>query len=93
MAAIDQLAERARLVGAGLAGDVPSPCISVCRVDPATEWCEGCFRTLDEIAAWSRLHDEAKREVWRLIEQRLGRRQAETCAAAEPDASAHSGPP
>ena len=93
MAAIDQLAERARLVGAGPAGDVPSPCISVCRMDPATEWCEGCFRTLDEIAAWSRLHDEAKREVWRLIEQRLRSRPAESCAASESTGSARSGPP
>jgi predicted Fe-S protein YdhL (DUF1289 family) len=71
MAAIDLLAKRARLVCAGLAGDVPSPCISVCKLDPATEFCEGCFRTLDEIAAWSRLDDESKRAVWQLIAQRL----------------------
>ena len=29
---------------------VPSPCIAVCRMDAATGWCEGCLRTLDEIA-------------------------------------------
>jgi predicted Fe-S protein YdhL (DUF1289 family) len=33
----------------------PSPCISVCRIDPATGWCEGCARTLAEIADWPRL--------------------------------------
>lgn len=93
MAALDQLAERARQVGAGLDGEVPSPCMSVCRVDAVTEWCEGCFRTLDEIAAWSRLHDEAKREVWRLIEQRLRHRPAEPCADPQPQASARPGPP
>ncbi len=49
---------------------VPSPCINVCRIHPATGLCEGCHRTLDEIAAWSRLDDEAKRAVWRLLEQR-----------------------
>jgi hypothetical protein len=43
---------------------VPSPCISVCRVDPATRWCLGCARTLDEIAAWSALDDTGKRAVW-----------------------------
>jgi predicted Fe-S protein YdhL (DUF1289 family) len=92
MSAADQLAQRARQVGAELGGEVPSPCISVCRVDAATEWCEGCFRTLDEIAAWSRLHDEARREVWRLIEQRL--RQRETRIGADPrHAAAPSGPP
>lgn len=29
-----------------------SPCINVCRMDAATGWCEGCLRTLEEIAAW-----------------------------------------
>jgi len=32
---------------------VPSPCILVCVIDPASGWCEGCLRTLDEIAGWS----------------------------------------
>ena len=88
MSAHDQLARQAHRVVAARAGEVPSPCISVCRLDAVTECCEGCFRTLDEIAAWSRLHDEAKREVWRLIEQRL--RQAQT-VADHPQAPA--GPP
>jgi predicted Fe-S protein YdhL (DUF1289 family) len=71
MAAADLLAKRARLVCAGLAADVPSPCISVCKLDSATDFCEGCYRTLDEIAAWGRLDDESKRAVWQLIAQRL----------------------
>ena len=49
---------------------VPSPCISVCRVDPATRWCLGCARTLDEIAAWSALDDTGKRAVWALLPAR-----------------------
>ena len=49
---------------------VPSPCISVCRMNAASGLCEGCLRTLDEIAAWSTLGEEAKREVWLLIDQR-----------------------
>ena len=32
---------------------VPSPCVSVCLMDPSSDFCNGCFRTLDEIAAWS----------------------------------------
>ena len=36
----------------------------------ASGWCEGCFRTLDEIAQWSRLGDADKRSVWALIERR-----------------------
>ncbi len=42
---------------------VPSPCINVCRMDAATGWCEGCRRTLAEIAAWSGLDDGGKRAV------------------------------
>jgi predicted Fe-S protein YdhL (DUF1289 family) len=49
---------------------VPSPCQSICRMDAATGLCEGCLRTLDEIAAWSSMDDEAKRALWRLIETR-----------------------
>jgi predicted Fe-S protein YdhL (DUF1289 family) len=49
---------------------VPSPCISVCRMDPRTGWCEGCARTIEEIAQWSRLSDEARREVWAQIAMR-----------------------
>ena len=65
------LVRRARMVGAGLGEEVPSPCISVCRMDAATQLCEGCFRTLDEIAAWGRMPDEDKREVWALIAKRI----------------------
>ena len=46
---------------------VPSPCVNVCRMHDATGWCEGCKRTLDEIAAWSTLDDAAKRAVWRQL--------------------------
>ena len=49
---------------------VPSPCISVCRMHAMSGLCEGCLRTIDEIAAWSTLDEEAKRRVWRLIEKR-----------------------
>lgn len=51
---------------------VPSPCISLCRMDEAGVLCIGCQRTLDEIAAWSRLDDDGKRAVWAAI----GRRRA-----------------
>ena len=35
--------------------EVPSPCVSVCAVDPDGGYCLGCYRTLDEIAAWINL--------------------------------------
>jgi uncharacterized protein len=49
---------------------VASPCVSVCRMDAATGWCEGCLRTLDEIGAWSVLDEEEKRRVWQQLSQR-----------------------
>lgn len=76
MAAIDLLAKRARQVAAGLCAEAPSPCISVCRMDPASELCEGCFRTLDEIALWGRMPEQGRREVWTLIGRRIAHRQA-----------------
>jgi predicted Fe-S protein YdhL (DUF1289 family) len=42
---------------------VASPCINVCHMDEATGWCNGCLRTLDEIACWSVLADADKRAV------------------------------
>ena len=42
---------------------IASPCNSVCRIDPRTGLCEGCFRTLDEIARWSTIDDAQKRAV------------------------------
>jgi uncharacterized protein len=53
-----------------LDGRVPSPCISVCTIDQVTGVCAGCFRTLDEIAAWSVLDDVRKREVWQALPAR-----------------------
>ncbi|HKX94178.1 MAG TPA: DUF1289 domain-containing protein [Methylibium sp.] len=58
---------------------VASPCINVCRMNERSGLCEGCLRTIDEIALWSRLDDETKREVWALIAQRR-----EAGAAQEP---------
>ncbi len=49
---------------------VPSPCVSVCTMNPANDFCDGCQRTIGEIAAWSSMGDIEKRHVWGLIGQR-----------------------
>lgn len=49
---------------------VPSPCTSVCRMDAATGWCLGCLRTIDEIARWSRMDDDARRDVLGRLDER-----------------------
>ena len=53
------------------AAEVPSPCISICRMNAATDLCEGCFRTRDEIAAWSSAGEAGKRRIWRVIDERM----------------------
>ena len=45
-------------------GAVPSPCINVCVMNAQTGWCEGCLRTIDEIARWSDATEQDKRAVW-----------------------------
>ncbi len=49
---------------------VPSPCIGVCKMDDKANWCVGCYRSLDEIASWSRLADDQKRALWTEVESR-----------------------
>lgn len=41
-------------------------------------WCEGCFRTIDEIVAWGTMGDDDKRRVWALLPAR--REQAKAIA-------------
>ena len=64
------MADRALAVRV-MAGNVPSPCISVCRMDAAGTLCEGCLRTLEEIRHWSASSDFEKKAIWALIEQRV----------------------
>jgi predicted Fe-S protein YdhL (DUF1289 family) len=59
--------------------EVPSPCISVCKMDPrmgseadraAGGLCVGCLRTLDEIIEWATARDARKREIVALVATR-----------------------
>ncbi len=40
-----------------------SPCIGVCRLDPQTQVCVGCGRTIAEIAAWPSLGADERRAI------------------------------
>jgi predicted Fe-S protein YdhL (DUF1289 family) len=53
--------------------EVPSPCIDVCRMDPQGRYCEGCLRTLDEIAGWGTLDRIERLHVWTLLRDRRAR--------------------
>ncbi|MCB1914144.1 MAG: DUF1289 domain-containing protein [Rhodocyclaceae bacterium] len=55
---------------------VDSPCRNLCKMNHDTGYCEGCFRSIDEITVWCSASDEYKRRV--LVEL------AERRAAFEP---------
>jgi len=50
-------------------GSVKSPCVQVCRMS-LQGWCEGCFRTLQEIGDWSDMSAAQQLAVWQQLEQR-----------------------
>ena len=43
--------------------EVESPCVKVCVVHPAERICVGCLRSIDEIARWSRMTPDERREI------------------------------
>lgn len=69
-----QLATQAEvaLVWAEADQPVASPCINVCRMTEDRSHCKGCFRTIDEIRAWSKGDSELRLEIWGQLLQRAG---------------------
>lgn len=56
---------------------VTSPCIMVCTVDGASGLCLGCYRTLPEIAEWSRMDEEKRLAIMAELPSRIERLPAE----------------
>lgn len=52
--------------------EVDSPCVRICVVHPEARICTGCYRTLDEIAQWSRMTPDARRAVMEELPDRAG---------------------
>ena len=48
----------------------PSPCVSVCRMDAAGQYCEGCLRTLNELRIWGSADAATQRAIWLRIQAR-----------------------
>lgn len=42
---------------------IASPCIGVCSIDDTSGFCEGCYRTLEEIQQWWDMDNATKSEV------------------------------
>jgi predicted Fe-S protein YdhL (DUF1289 family) len=47
-----------------------SPCIRHCIIDTDNKFCEGCWRTLDEISAWRTAQDTTKFAILKLLKIR-----------------------
>ncbi|MFW2544997.1 DUF1289 domain-containing protein [Primorskyibacter sp. 2E107] len=63
--------------------EIDSPCTKVCVIHPEARLCTGCYRSIDEITAWSRMTPETRRAVMAelperatLLSQRRGGRAA-----------------
>ena len=53
--------------------EVQSPCIKLCTIHPAERICVGCYRSIDEISAWSRLTPDARRSIMAELPSRAPR--------------------
>ena len=54
--------------------DPPSPCVSVCKLDPDNV-CIGCGRHIDEVIAWPSADREEKLQIAAAARERLARMQ------------------
>ncbi len=52
---------------------IASPCVAVCKMDDARQYCIGCMRTIEEIKNWGRSDDDYKLAV---LQQLRNRRRA-----------------
>ncbi len=47
-----------------------SPCIGVCYISNTTSFCEGCFRTREEISRWRYMSFEEQKRVIKKLHER-----------------------
>ena len=47
-----------------------TPCTDICTIDEANGLCKGCYRTIDEIAAWASMTAEQRRAIMAILPQR-----------------------
>ena len=50
---------------------IATPCTKVCTIDPRSQLCHGCGRTLDEIARWMSLGESEQQRIMVELPQRL----------------------
>ncbi|MBU3261215.1 DUF1289 domain-containing protein [Roseovarius sp. PS-C2] len=50
--------------------EVESPCVRICVVHPEARICTGCYRTIDEIARWSKMNANERQEIMAALPDR-----------------------
>jgi predicted Fe-S protein YdhL (DUF1289 family) len=43
--------------------------VQICQIHQPSQTCQGCGRTLDEIACWSQMTEAEKAPVWERLEK------------------------
>ncbi|MGI4731753.1 MAG: DUF1289 domain-containing protein [Janthinobacterium lividum] len=51
--------------------DAASPCVNVCVIDDATDWCIGCGRTIGEIMDWGSADVATRRAIRARLPDRM----------------------
>ena len=50
--------------------EIESPCIKICVVHPVERICTGCYRSIDEIGAWSKMSPEVRAAILQDLPER-----------------------
>ncbi len=48
-----------------------SPCVKICVIQPATGFCVGCGRTIDEISRWGGMDEGERSEIRTQLDARM----------------------
>jgi predicted Fe-S protein YdhL (DUF1289 family) len=43
--------------------EIDSPCVKLCSIHPSERICVGCYRSMEEIGAWSSLSSEVRLDI------------------------------
>ena len=53
--------------------EIESPCVKICVIHPSERLCTGCYRTIEEISAWSRLSQIERDKITNELPERASK--------------------
>ena len=53
--------------------EIESPCVKICVIHPSERLCTGCYRTIEEISAWSRLPQKERDKIINELPERASK--------------------